>query len=837
MNQLPIQQLFTPLRNAFSHANQVILQAPTGAGKSTALPLAMLDWPEINGRIIMLEPRRVAARSVAHFVAAQRGQNVGQEVGYRVRGESRVSKQTRLEVVTEGVLTRMIQQDPELDGIGLIIFDEIHERHLTTDLSLALALEVQASLRDDLRILAMSATLSGLPLETLMPDAPLLESEGRSFPVEVCYRAPKAQQDWIAHMGQELVSLLQSLPQAVANNEHNGVLAFLPGKGEILKLQAFLQQRLASDKYGIFPLYGELTGKEQDAAVAPLEDGRIKVVLSTNVAESSLTIHGISMVVDSGYKRHAGFNPKTGTSRLSLKRISQASSIQRSGRAGRLAPGYSLRLWSQDEFDRQPKAEDAEILHTDLLSMALDCANWGARRIDELSLMTPPPAANEAQAWDLLKSLQLVDIEHKLTAHGREAYELGSHPRLAHMLLKAKTLETELADQYLLPLACMLAAVLEGRGLPRRGEDISNYLQLACKGQLAAQANRWLKQFGRQETLTTVAGQAHLKDIGLLLALAYPDRIAKRRGIDGFQLANGTGVNLAPESSLAHQEYLVVADFQQSEGRSSGRVYLASAFDPEWLNGPLAFLVQEMDECSFDEQSGRVSAQRCTRLGSITLKSSRLQNIDRDMIKSAMLGLVERKGLQLLDFNEDVQQFCTRVQLAREYDAGFDWPDFSELALVAHLSDWLAPYLDNVSTLAQLGKLNCKEMLTNALPWELQQRLKQILPCRWPLATGTHAPVRYEVDGRALLSVRLQEAFGMEDSPQLLNGKLKVTMELLSPARRPLALTSDLASFWAGPYVDVKKEMRGRYPKHVWPDDPVNTIPTKHTKKYSQNKA
>ncbi|MCF1439738.1 MAG: ATP-dependent helicase HrpB, partial [Shewanella sp.] len=665
MNSLPVHQLLVPVRKALDNSSQVILQAPTGAGKSTALPLAMLDWAEIDGRIIMLEPRRVAARSVAQFIASKRGQPVGGEVGFRVRGESRISKATRLEVVTEGVLTRMIQQDPELTGVSLIIFDEIHERHLTSDLSLALALEVQASLRDDLKILAMSATLQGLPLQQLMPDAPLLVSEGRSFPVEVVYRGVKSQQDWLVHMGQEIVSLLQNLPQSVASSEHQGLLAFLPGKAEILRLQGYLVERLSPERYGIFPLYGELGSNDQDAAVAPLEDGRTKLVLATNVAESSLTIDGISMVVDSGFKRHAGFNPKTGVTRLALKRISQASAIQRSGRAGRLAPGYSLRLWSQEEFERQPKAEDAEILHADLLAITLECANWGGRALVDLQLMTPPPAAHEAQAWALLQSLQLVDANHKLTVQGREAYQLGCHPRLAHMLLQARALASQLNDSELLPLACLLAAILEARGLPRRGEEISHYLPLAVKGQLATQANRWLGHFDRRDDLSGIASHAHPKDIGLLLALAFPDRIAKRRGVEGFQLANGTGVTLATESSLSHQEYLVVADFQQSQGRSTGRIYLASAFDPEWLSGPLACLLQEITDCRFDEQTGRVSAMRCTQLGSITIKFSRIQDIDSAMIKSAMLELIRKKNLHILDFNEAAQQFCIRVLLAR----------------------------------------------------------------------------------------------------------------------------------------------------------------------------
>lgn len=790
----------------------------------------MLDWPEIDGRIIMLEPRRVAARNVAHFVARQRGCSLGDEVGYRVRGESRVSTRTRLEVVTEGVLTRMIQQDPELTGVGLVIFDEIHERHLTTDLSLALALEVQASLRDDLKILAMSATLSGLPLHEVMPDAPVLESAGRSFPVTICHQPLSGQTDWLPQMGQAMVRLLQQLPAELEGQSHPGVLAFLPGKGEIQRLQQYLQQRLPAVEFDIYPLYGELSGKAQDAAVAPGQPGRSKIVLATNVAESSLTIDGISIVVDCGYRRHAGFNPKTGVTRLSLKRISQASATQRAGRAGRLQAGYCLRLWGQEEHDRLPRAEAAEILHADLVSMALDCASWGGQQLAALQLLTPPPVAHEQQAWQLLQSLELVDEGHKLTALGRQAYALGCHPRLAYMLLKAQQLACSLNDAALLPLACLVAGVMEARGLPRRGEDISQYLVLATQGQSGQQVYRWLQRFAVTADLSQVAALAHPRDIGLLLALAYPDRIARRRGVDGFVLANGTGVTIATESTLAQQDYLVVADFQESAGRSAGRIYLASAFEPLWLDGPLAHLVTEHTSCRWDEQASRVSAVQRWQVGQLVIREKPVAKPDRAMIKQALLGWVSRQGLSVLEMDDAAKQLCIRVALARESDRSEDWPDFSDDALQVGLADWLGPYLDNINSAAQLAKLNVRELLLHNLSWTQQQQLKALLPSRWPLPTGT-APIRYEADGRALMSLRLQEAFGMADSPSLLNGQLKVTMELLSPARRPLALTADLASFWAGPYTEVKKEMRGRYPKHVWPDDPANTTPTKYTKK------
>ncbi|WP_297896193.1 ATP-dependent helicase HrpB [Shewanella sp.] len=823
MNSLPIHSLLAPLRAAFSTHAQVILEAPTGAGKSTALPLAMLDWPEIRGRILMLEPRRVAARSVAHYIASCRQQSVGQEVGYRVRGESKVSSNTRLEIVTEGVLTRMIQQDPELTGIDMIIFDEIHERHLTTDLGLALALEVQSSLRDDLKILAMSATLSGLALGELMPAAAILQSEGRSFPVDLEYRPVPSQQLWLDH----LCRCVLELATTASLTPHNDVLVFLPGKAEILKSAQYLGERLDNAAFLICPLYGELSGAEQDNAIRASQEGKRKIVLSTNVAESSLTIEGIGFVVDSGYKRQASFNPKTGVTRLSLKRISQASATQRAGRAGRLAAGVCIRLWSQEEQGRMLKADEPEISQADLVSMAHDCAYWGAKSFSDMMLLTPPPSVNETLAWQLLQRLGMVDAQHKLTSHGKAAYELGCHPRLAHMLLVAKSLNAmELGS-----LACLLAGILEARGLPRKGADMLNYLHFACQGQAGQQAKQWQKKLGLTADLSKVASQAHHSDVGLLLALAYPDRIAKARGVEGYQLANGTGVVLAAEDALSQTPWLVVADFQETEGRNAGRIYLASKLEPSLFDGTLKSLLELSEQCGWDEAKGRVVAERQFKIGQIVIKSEVIAKPERPQIIAALLNYIRQQGLQILNWNANLEQFQSRVQLARTLDANADWPDISDAALLASLETWLAPYLENVNNLPQLQKLDCFSFIANRLSWQQQQALDALLPTSWPLATGTFAPIVYEASGRALLRVRLQETFGMAQSPVLAQGKLKVTMELLSPAQRPLALTADLASFWQGPYVEVKKEMRGRYPKHLWPDDPANTLPTKFTKK------
>ncbi|MCE9685765.1 ATP-dependent helicase HrpB [Shewanella sp. AS16] len=831
MNQLPIHALLPAIREALAHHDQVILEAPTGAGKSTALPLAMLDWPEIAGRILMLEPRRVATRSVAQFIAERRGQCLGQEVGFRIRGESRVGCQTRLEIVTEGILTRMIQQDPELKGVGVIIFDEIHERHLTTDLGLALALEVQASLRDDLKILAMSATLSGLPLAELMPEAKSLSSEGRSFPVAVDYRPVKGQQAWLEHMGRCVLELLGPDSPVPAELAAGSLLAFLPGKAEILRLAEFLGARLDGERFSICPLYGELSPQAQDKAIAPAPAGRRKLVLATNVAESSLTIEGISLVVDSGYRRHAGFNPRTGVSRLALKRISQASATQRSGRAGRLAPGYCLRLWSQEEHDRMPKADEPEILHSDLLPMVLDCAFWGARSLQELTLLTAPPKVHETLGWELLTQLELVDARRKITPLGQAAHRLGCHPRLAHMLLKAKLLAEKQRRPELATLACLLAGVLEARGLPRRGADIGGYLALACQGQTGSQVRSWQQKLKLGGALAEAVSHAGDQDIGLLLALAYPDRIAKARGVDGYQLANGTGVSLAPEDALAGHPWLVIADFQQTEGRTAGRVYLAGRFDVTLLERELDFLVTRQQECGWDEAKGRFYAERQAKVGQILLSTQAIANLDRSQIVAAILAQLRRKGLGLLNWDESVTQLQLRLALVGEHYQDQDWPSLTDEALLASLESWLAPYLTQVNNLAQLARIDCHGLLRNLMSWEQQQKLDALLPTSWPMATGTRARIHYDANGRALLSVRLQEALGMSQSPMLAQGKIPVTMTLLSPAQRPLAVTADLASFWQGPYHEVKKEMRGRYPKHLWPDDPANTLPTKFTKK------
>ena len=838
---VPITAVLPEILQAVGSVNQIILQAPTGAGKSTALPLALLQSGRIKGKILMLEPRRVATRNIAKFIAKQLKQPVGQQVGYRVRGDSQVSANTQLEVVTEGILTRMIQDDPELAGIDMIIFDEIHERHLPTDIGLALALEVQSSLRDDLIIMAMSATLSALPLQDIMPNAQVVFSEGRSFPVDVEYVPMGAATDWLSHMAKVITEWM------TISNSHSSelgsLLAFLPGKGEINRLAAMLAPKLADDIL-LCPLYGDLSSVEQDKAIQTTANGWRKVVLATNVAESSLTIEGITIVVDSGYQRSANFNPKTGVSKLSLTRISQSSAIQRSGRAGRLSAGKALRLWSQEEHGRLLKVTPPEIVLSELTSVALDCACWGAKQFSDLALLTPAPKVNEQLAWQLLQQLELVDKDRKLTSLGREAHHLGCHPRLAHMLLQAKVLAEINTTPHFALLACLLACIVEARGLPGKGADISGYLSMATQGQMGQQAKVWQKKLSLSGDLKQAVSGANDYDIGHLLGLAYPDRIAKARGQLGFLLSNGTGVTLDPQDPLCHAPWLVVADFQETQGRTAGRVYLACALDERLINHELAHLVTTQRVSGWDDAKGRFFAETQTQLGSILLKSVRDNSVSNDDIRCALVALVQQNGLPVLNIDDGVKQLQLRVIMASCLSEHLAWPDYSDSGLMESIDKWLTPYLTEVRNLAQLAKLDCSKLLLNHLTWELQQTLNDLAPTRWLMATGTYAPIRYQLpvdehgqayfehpQARAFLSVRLQEALGMAQSPRLFNGKLTVTMELLSPAHRPLATTADLASFWQGPYVDVKKEMRGRYPKHLWPDDPVNTTATKFTKK------
>ncbi|WP_324614058.1 ATP-dependent helicase HrpB [Ferrimonas sediminicola] len=824
MSALPIEEVFGPLRQALASHNQIILQAPTGAGKSTALPLAMLQWPEIGGRILLLEPRRIAARAIARYLAAQLGESVGQTVGLRVRGETRVSPQTRLEIVTEGVLTRQIQGDPELAGVALVLFDEVHERHLATDLSLALALEVQGGLREDLTLMLMSATLEGQQFERCLTEAAKISSEGRSYPVSLEYQPVPHGEPWVNHTVAQIRRQL--------NRREGNILAFLPGQGEIRRVQEQLQEGLPA-RVRLCPLYGQLSPKEQDEAIAAPPAGWRKVVLATNIAESSLTIDGISVVVDAGWQRQARCNLRNGLTRLETVRISQGAAAQRSGRAGRLMAGHGVRLWSEAMQQGLAQSDTPEILGADLTQLALELAAWGCREADELSWLNDPPAAAMARAWSLLQQLELVDGSHKLTPLGRQVHRLGSDPRLGHMLLKAAELERGLGVPGLQSLACELAALLEEAD-PLRGRRPGVDIELRLgrlSGPARQQAQKWRSQLGCADAV------ASGEFAGLLLALAYPDRIAQARGRDGrYQLSGGSGAALpADDPWQGRGELLVAAQLSERQGQGDALIHLAARVELSRLAGALPYLFETRRAQHLDGKSGELVAENRQMLGCLTLARTPLTDISDEDYRQALLEAVRRQGLSLLPWSDAVDQWRLRLAHGRRLCPDLGWPDLSDPALLAGLESWLGPYLDGFKRVAQLKSLDLKGILQAQLDWSLQQQLDELLPTHWQAPTGSRLKLCYHPGG-VKLAVRVQEMYGEAATPRLARGQLPLTLELLSPAHRPLQVTEDLAAFWQGAWNEVKKEMKGRYPKHLWPDDPANTQATRVTKKRMQQK-
>lgn len=801
---LPIESALPELFEKLNHHDKVILQAPPGAGKSTHLPLIMLKQNCFSGKIIMLEPRRLAARSIAYYIAEQLGEPVGQSVGYRIRQESKVSSQTRLEIVTEGVLTRLIQSDPELTAISCIIFDEFHERSIHADLALALSLEVQVALRDDLKLLIMSATLDSDYLAELL-DAPVVTSEGRSYPVDIEY-VPCKNTEVIAKVGPLALKLL--------NEQTGSMLVFLPGAKEISAVEAYLKEQTLPNHVKVYPLYGDLDKKDQQAAISPCKEGERKVVLATNIAETSLTIDGIRLVIDSGLKRHAGFNVKNGVSRLTTVNISKSSATQRAGRAGRLMPGICYRFDSPEQFARRRDFDEPEILTSDLMSLVLEVANWGAQ-IDQLQWVSQPPKHLAEQATGLLQQLEILDNDAKVTPLGNQIIALGVHPRVGHMLLKAKALEDKL-EQPVAALACYLAAIIEEADpLPkamRAGNcNIEARVRWVAAGKnqlIAKQAKAWARKIAVQ-----LHGDIPLHFCGLLLALAFPDRIARSRG-QGFQLSNGFGVVIDSDDPLSHEPLLVVADL--IEFNQNTFVSQAAMLALDDLTEFLPYLLSRETFVGWDDKGQKLLAESQLKLGKIILERKPEQGaITQEQRITAFIHLIKTKGLGLLKFDGAAQQLQLRMILAHQV-GGEQWPNCSDEALLDTLDIWLAPYLNNVQTVAQLKSLNLNEPLMSLLDWPQQQQLAQDFPERFKVPTGNQHKIEYRQDLAPKLSVRIQEMFGLTQTPTLAGGKVPLVIELLSPAQRPLQLTQDLAGFWTGSYEQVKKEMKGRYPKHNW---------------------
>ncbi|HAV1508491.1 ATP-dependent helicase HrpB [Vibrio parahaemolyticus] len=821
MSQLPIEAVMPQLLTAVKHQHQVILKAAPGAGKSTYFPLQLIQNQVVTGKVIMLEPRRLAARNIARYLAEQLGEQVGQRVGYRVRGETKVSASTQLEIVTEGVMTRMIQNDPELDGVDLLIFDEFHERSIHADTALALSLEVQEALRDDLKLVVMSATLDQEALQSLLPEACYIESEGRSFAVETRY-APLTAND---HLPTVIAKNIESL----MNKESGSLLAFLPGVAAIKQVQERLSH--LPDDVEVCPLYGQLSFTEQQKAISPAEKGKRKVVLATNIAETSLTIEGIRLVVDSGLERVARFDLKNGLTRLEQTRIAQSSAIQRAGRAGRIEEGICVRLYSESQLKQQPQVPQPEILHSDLASLVMELAFWGMTDIHELKWLDIPSAAALQQAKQLLFSLGLITEQGQLTAEGKQAHDLGVEPRAAAMLIKSQSHSDKMVN-----VALAAVALIEE---PER--NVTN---------IAHSLHRWLSGSHPKKSLLLKRAQslAHKLDttfslrevdedaLPLVLSLAFPDRIAQQRAnqFGRFALANGHGAECRPDDMLGGCEYLVAIDLMRSHSNSS-QIHLACELDVNILQTTFDSLFSTEEVVDWDEKKGRLVAEKQRKLGQLVIERVSLPNPGKEKMTQALLTYVRRQGLSSLNWTPAAESLLERIRCAVDWLPEQAWPMFDEVSLLDSLDEWLEPYMTSVASVKDLSKINLVEALNARLGWPLNQHLDEWLPEHYQLPTGTKKRIRYQHVHEPVLSVRMQEVFGESTSPTVAIGRKRLVLELLSPAQRPLQVTSDLAAFWNGSYKDVQKEMKGRYPKHVWPDDPANHVATTKTKRQLNN--
>jgi ATP-dependent helicase HrpB len=833
MIPLPIDEVLPELRTTLAAHRALVLQAPPGAGKTTGVPPALLNEPWLAGRtILMLEPRRLAARAAAARMAQLLGESVGETVGYRIRFESKVSARTRIEVLTEGILTRRLQTDPELKSVGLVIFDEFHERHLHADLALALCLDSQHGLREDLKIMVMSATLDGEGISKLLSDAPLVTSRGRSFPVAVHYlpRDPSG-------------PLAPTVCGAVlrAFEQHEGdILTFLPGAWEIRRTQELLEERLRGT-VDISPLYGDLPWEAQDRALRPA-NGRRKIVLATPIAETSLTIEGIRVVVDSGFARVPQFDPKSGLSRLTTVRISRASSEQRAGRAGRLAPGACYRLWSETTQRGLIPQSIPEIRSADLAPFALELSAWGATP-EALSWLDPPPPTALNQARTLLTELDALDAAGRITETGRAMVRLPLHPRLAHMLHAAERM-------HLGALACDIAALLSERdiftGESRRSADFTQRLEalwafrrqgrpaaasLRADANACARVNQAAQQFQRLLSVTGSAQVTDIEHVGLLLALAYPDRVALPRapGDNRYLLASGRGARLHESEMRLRQSCIVAASIDL--GETEGTIYLAAPVTLEELRAHLASHIREEEGVRWDVPSQTVMARREERFGALVLDSKPLTNADPEKMRGAMLEGIRRLGLDALPWTPDARDWQARVLSLKAWLPEEDWPDVSDAALLATLDDWLGPYLDGIARRDHLVRLDLLAILQARLDWNQSKRLEQDAPTHITVPSGSHLKLDYKPGESPVLAVKLQEMFGLADTPRVARGRVPVTLHLLSPARRPIQVTQDLRGFWERTYAEVRKELKGRYPKHPWPDDPWNAVPTARAKR------
>ena len=849
---LPITEQLPAIRGALKAHTEAVVQAPTGAGKTTGIPPALLEASWLEGRrIIMLEPRRLAARAAARRMAAVRGERAGETIGYRVRMDTQVSDRTRIEVVTEGVLTRMCQSDPMLEGTGLVIFDEYHERSVQADLALALCLDIQRSVRSDLRLLVMSATLDGAAVASLLGNAPVLTSEGRLHPVDVKYQKRSSNERIEAQTAAAVRQALQEKPAPAGGD----VLVFLPGAGEIRRTQQRLEEGGLPEHVDVLPLFGNLPQKAQDKAIAPSRKGRRKVVLSTDIAETSLTIEGITIVIDGGRMRVPRFSPASGMTRLATIRVSKSSADQRKGRAGRLAPGTCYRLWTRHTQHHLEPQTDPEILHADLAPLALELARWGVASPDELRWLDAPPEAAYSQACDLLERLEVLDADRRITSHGREVAELGMHPRLAHMVLRAR-------ERGRGALGCDLAALLserdiiQGRGGPPEADLRLRLeaLQQAREGRRPRAAGQhpvhqgalagvqrvsehWRRRLGITSSQSRGTTDAYDMDgCGMLAALAYPDRIAYRLGAVGgqettaaearFRLENGRPAVLTHPQVLSDADYLVAANLQRTRGET--RIFLAAPVTREDLAGLFSERIAHRDRLRWDADRQHVRARRQETLGAVILKDGPLADPDPEQLADTLLGGIAESGLKLLPWTKGARQLQERLIFLHQHseDASHEWPDVSDEGLLDRMDEWLKPYVYGMKRADELQQLNLANIFREQLDWDQRSVLNDFAPTHLTVPSGSRRPIDYSDPEQPVLAVRLQEMFGATKTPRIAGGRVPVTLHLLSPAQRPVQITQDLAGFWADTYFDVKKDMKGRYPKHYWPDDPLTATPT-----------
>ena len=836
MSTLPIEGVLPAVRRTLEASPSALLTAPPGSGKTTRVPLALLNASWLSGKkILLLEPRRLAARAAAHHMADRLHERIGETVGYRMRFDTKIGSTTKLEVVTEGVLTRLLQQDPSLNEYGLVLFDEFHERSLQADLGLALCLETQRLFRPDLRLLVMSATLDYGPISELLGRAPIVTCEGRLFPVETRYLDQPL-------TGRLDLAVVQHIRQALAK-DHGSLLVFLPGMAEIRRVERILTETGLDASIRIAPLHGDLPQQRQDAAIQPAQPGTRKVVLATSIAETSLTIDGIRVVIDAGRLRVPRFDPRSGLTRLETIRVTRDSADQRRGRAGRLEPGICYRLWTEREQTTLTAHRPPEILEADLAPLVLDLAQWGTQDPAHLSWLTPPPSGAIAHANELLTQLGAFSSDGQLTDHGRQMVELGLHPRLAHMLLSAVPLG-------LTEPACDVAALLGERDIlhgPPGWRNVDLRLRLdVLQGQrdptgmtidratvqrVTRIAELWRRQLRIQFGTRHTHQHGRTYGIGALLALAYPDRIARRQPGEAprYRLVNGRGAQFTGPDVLATESFLVIADLDGSSQWAG--INLAAPITQDEIESLYRDQLVEGESVVWDDSIGAVRASRNRRLGSLILTEEPLSNPEHTSLLPALLQGVHHAGLHVLTFPPALQQWRGRVSWLRRIEPHADWPDLSDDALLQTLEQWLGPYLTGITTLDRVKRVDLTGPLYTLLTHDQHKRLDRLAPTHITVPSGSRILVDYEQGDVPVLAVRLQELFGCKETPRVAEGKIPVMLHLLSPAKRPVQVTQDLAGFWARAYYDVRKELRGRYPKHHWPENPLNAAPTAKAKR------